>query len=338
MTDTGLSPRFGSLAQSVRALGYQASRPLVAARIGPANAPLKFSPLVPSIIVGSAFLHQKGMQAAQPNRNDTIPPRRLLVESFLGYFMAAFSPGIVPFLYGLGLTSYRAGKQDNALDKLHSVVNTATTLTLGYLGVLLFSGLSDAQRQAENKAIESAWNNPELASWRQKLASHPEPAAQELSLTLKSLALKLNEYDQAFQNKKATSSEALQLLKEEVDELKASAADRLQALDEALIQPKEEAVKAVFLRFRKALAKSQYLTHHFARLTNPLMGYVILGLLLGTGTARDINRFLDRRFPQLRQKKILTRMPSQENTLIPREFSFRPILPPVNNSLQPPSA
>jgi hypothetical protein len=329
------APRFGGLAQGVRTLGARAAQPLVTAS-SQSGGSVIFS-LLPSILIGSLFLYQKGMQTAQPNSKDQIPARRLLVESGLGYLMATLAPGIVPFLYGLGLTSYRAGQQNNTLDKLHAAVNTAGTLGLGYLGVLLFSGLSDAQRRVENQAISAAWKNPALQAWKTALSQHPDPSVQEFSRTLQALDHKLQAQEQFLKEKTPSSKEKLKVLQEELAELKANAVAQLQSLDDSLIRPTDEASLKAASRFRQALVKSQYLSTKFARATNPLAGYLIMGLMLGPKVAKDVNSFLDKRFPQLRHQNILARGFSQENTLIPREFSFGPILPAATGSSAKPA-
>jgi hypothetical protein len=329
------SPQLGSLAQSVRTLGTRVAQPLVTARLSQTPLkPLRFpvSPLIPSILIGSVFLYQKGMQKAQPNRTDQLPVQRMLVESGLGYLMATLSNGVIPVLYGIGLSAYRAGQQNNTLDKIHAVVNTAVTLSLGYLGVFLFSGLSEAQHRAENQAISTSLRNPEMRAWLAQLGSHQDKTVREFANTLQELGEKLDIHERLIAENPQTNWEQVKWLRQELTELKAIAATQLQELEEKLPQPSSEKMLMAYSGFRQALGKSQDLVVKFARATNPLAGYFIVGLMLGASVAKDINAFIDRRFLHLRQKNIFSKGISPDNTLIPREFSFKPILPAVGGT------
>lgn len=327
---TGYQPQFGGLEQSVRSLGARVAQPLLAVGSNQSNKPIQLavSPLIPSIAVGTAALYQHGLQKTHPNSQNQVSTRRMLVESGFGYLMAAFTSGVFPLLYGMGLSAYRAGQKDNVLDKLHAIVNTVSTLSLGYMGIFLFSGLSEGQHRAENEAIHRALKDPKIYPWLTSLMHRSDAPTQELTQTFQKLYANLESHEKLISTPKPDYSK-IKTLRGELNGLKANAWSQLQTADETLLRPENAADLKAYQGFREALSKSQRFAVKFARITNPLAGFFLMGLMLGPVAAKKINNGLDRYFPQLRQKQGFQKLFSQDASIIPKEFSLRPFLPPV---------
>src|SRR5690606_29298042 len=113
---------------------------------------LSFRPLIPLILAGSALMYNQGQEMQKPGGGERNAWLTLLAESSLGTFILEKTSGVYPLL-GIGLGAYRAGQQPNALTQIQAVVKTAIHLAMGYVGVNVFKGMSEMERQMDDLSL-----------------------------------------------------------------------------------------------------------------------------------------------------------------------------------------
>lgn len=282
---------------------------------------LSFRPLLPLILAGSGLLYNQGRENTSKHGGDSNAWLKMLMESGLAYAVLTTTRGVYP-LFGLALAAYRSGQKPNALEQIKATVNTAVTLFMGYLGVNFFKGISEADTRFDNEMIyktlkpkgkTETLNGDRLKvnHWIENLKKHDHDEVRGLGQVLSELGDKLQEnVDQVVNLKneaipdKAPIHEALERIQNELTELKTKVSNQFGQIEkEAMQTAAQDSGKAV----HNLMSNIRYAQSGFIKATrtmNPVFGYIITGLILGTPIAAGINHLIEKRYPSLKQKKI----------------------------------
>lgn len=257
---------------------------------------LKLAPIILAVVTGAALLYNQGAESQKGNSNSGFW-KRVLLESGLGYFIVDNTKGIYT-LWGLGLGAYRAGQKPNLLEKAQAVATTFTTMALGYLGIHLGASFSEAANELEEREMLKALNHEQMERWITRLEGEADEGAKALGAALRKYKNKLLEQDALFKAGAAIDWKAMRPLRHEIAALKSEVFQGLSTVDGAIANPRGPLVQKAFKTFAEALNSSQEAYIKLVRSLNPLFGYVILGLLVGTPVANYISRQIAQRFPQ----------------------------------------
>ncbi len=277
---------------------------------------LNFRPLIPLILAGSGLIYNQGREN---NKKDGDPTTwlKVLAESGAAYTVLANTSGVYP-LAGIALAAYRAGKEPNALEQVKACVNTVVTMSMGYLGVKVFKTMSNADVALDNEMLLKALNPGEhptgdrqiVQSWLQKLTGHSDPKLKTLGGILSDLGNTLEENGRNLDLLKSEGKtdavlEASQRITERLSTLKTQVAETFGQLEKpALEQLENESSRKIIKNLMSSVNYSQSAFIKGIRAMNPIFGYILSGLMLGTPIAFGINSWLDRRYPQLKEKKL----------------------------------
>ena len=288
---------------------------------------LKLGPIALAIAAATALIYKQGSESNKPGGGDKGFWKRVLAESGLGYFIVDNTKGIFP-LWGLGISAFRAGQKNNLLEKAQAMVETATVMTLGYLGIHLGASFSEAANELEEREMFKNLNSEPMEKWIQRLEKEADPQAKALGGALRSLKIKLGEQNQWVKKGARQDWKAMRPLRKEVAGLKSEVYEGLTKLDEALVHPRGLPVQKFFRPFQEALLSSQEAYIKLVRSLNPIFGYMITGLLIGAPVAAFLNKILAARKPEWRQMHTrdlfgATALPPMTNTAHPtNQFSF----------------
>jgi hypothetical protein len=271
--------------------------------------------MLPIVTTLAVLLYSRGedknIKARGGTNNQTW--QRVLLESALGHWLADNIGGAYRLLFVL-LGAFRAGKEDSTLGKIHALVNTATTLFLGWMGVNLFAGMAAASLAFEEHNILSRLNHDDLTRWidTDLRAKHPE-----LTETLNDLRQHLTEKMANKDTKNRPDAKRESVL----SSVKTTVVAQWDTLGEHLPQP-HDASRQEWEQLQGWLRFSDSSFTRFRRYINPMCGYILTGLLLGAPLARWLNERLD--------KQVDKRAPGLKT----RDFN-QAILPTPNAMLQP---
>ncbi len=240
--------------------------------------------------------------------------QRVLLESGLGHWLADNIGGAYRLLFVV-LGAFRAGKEESTLGKIHALVNTATTLMLGWIGVNLFAGMAAASLAFEEQQMFSHLQDKKLKTWinRELQEQHPE-----LTDSLNQLRQQLTEKMAIKDSKKRPDAAREKAL----SSLKTLIVAQWDTLGKHLPRPDESASHHEWKQLQSWLRFSDSSFTRFRRYINPMCGYILTGLLLGAPLARWLNARLD------------TILDQRAPTLKTRNFN-QAVLPTSNALLQP---
>jgi hypothetical protein len=272
--------------------------------------------MIPLVLTGAVLLYNQGIQKSAVEHGRGGDPKvwkRVLLEAGLGDWLAGTVGGAYTLL-GITLGAFRAGQEDTLPGKLHAIVNTGTTLFLGWLGVNLFSGMAMAAQELDDHNILKSLNHARLKPWIDNglRGDHPE------------LAAALNDLRDTITQKvegKPSDPDRRHLLAR-LRERKIAIIDDLEALAGTLRLPDDATLQREWRHLTGWIAYSGSMFTRFRRYVNPMCGYILMGLLLGAPLARLVNRRLDALLDQ--------RAPGLKT----RQFT-QPVFPENNAVLQP---
>lgn len=260
---------------------------------------LKLGPIALATVAGAALLYNQGAESTKGDGANMGFWKRVLLESGLGYFIVDNTKGLYT-LWGIGLSAFRAGQKPNLLEKVQAVASTVTTMALGYLGIHLGASFTEAAHELEEREMFKALSNPDMERWIQRLEGEADAGPKALGETLRRFKTKLAEQDELFRSGIQQDWKAMRPMRREIAGLKADVFGKLTSLDEAIVRPKGLPVQKAFKVFAEALGSSQEAYIKAVRALNPLFGYIILGLLVGTPVAKLINKQIEKLYPQWR--------------------------------------
>jgi hypothetical protein len=287
---------------------------------GPATSKaieISFRPLMPLIVAGSGLLYNQGRESLKGRDQESNAWLRVLGESTLAYGVLANTTGLYPLL-GIALAAYRAGKEETGLGQVKALINTATTLTMGYAGVKLFKLMAKVDGRIDNEILykslglreESTAERQVIQDWLQKLSSHDDENLRGFGTTLKGLAQELDKNVDVLARLKSEgrTDAVLKDSREVLGQLKRLKEQAYQQFTHS----EQEALKPLQGEANRRIAKNlmsniQYSQSGFVkglRALNPVLGYVISGLMIGAPVAALINRFIEKRYPGLQQKQL----------------------------------
>jgi hypothetical protein len=289
---------------------------------------LSFRPLLPLILVGSGLLYNQGRETLKGPQSENSAWLRVLGESSLAYLVLANTTGLYP-LFGIALAAYRAGKEQSGLGQVKALVNTAVTLSMGYAGVNLFKLMSKVDSEIDNEMLFKALGTRDQSStkdreviqdWLKKLSAHEDEKVSQLGESLKNLGQTLEEnadnFDLAKKGKTDAVLEAAQNITERLQHLKAEIFERFGQVEKQALQTLDgDANRRIAKNLMSNVRYSQSGFVKGLRAMNPVFGYVIVGLMIGTPVANLINRFIGKRYPSLQEKQFNQSILPSENRI-----------------------
>lgn len=254
---------------------------------------IKILPLVPLILTGGALIYNQGLVQRTGKANNQTNWKWILGEGLIGQTLAQYTTGIYPLL-GVVLTTYRAGKESNAFNKIQAALQTSITLGMGWLGVHLFGAGTDALREYDDQVILTHLDTtPELAPWiNNTLNTHADADHKKVGEQLKqlqdNLSKKFNLPKHEWQQ-----HEALQKV---IEEQKSTINTLVQKTGSHFSLPEAEATKKGVIRLLNTISHADHGLTRFSRALNPTCGYILFGLLLGKPIANAISQQVNRYF------------------------------------------
>ncbi|WP_303672942.1 hypothetical protein [Vampirovibrio chlorellavorus] len=325
MQPVGSSPAFSKLrfgnnsATVVQGLASGLQR-IIRGQPGPATSKaieISFRPLMPLIVAGSGLLYNQGRESLKGSGQESNAWLRILGESTLAYGVLANTTGLYPLL-GIALAAYRAGKEETGLGQVKALVNTATTLTMGYAGVKLFKLMAKVDGRIDNEILykslgrreESTPERQVIQEWLEKLSGHGDEKVRGFGATLKDLAQELDKNVDVLARLKSEGRTDAVLqdsrgVLEKLKHLKEQAYQQFTHLEQDALKPLQgEANRRIAKNLMSNIRYSQSGFVKGLRALNPVLGYVISGLMIGAPVAALINRFIEKRYPELQQKRL----------------------------------
>lgn len=288
---------------------------------------LSFRPLLPLILAGSGLLYNQGRETLKGPQSENNAWLRVLGESSLAYLVLANTTGLYP-LFGIALAAYRAGKEQSGLGQVKALVNTAVTLSMGYAGVNLFKLMSKVDGRIDDEMLLKAMSAKDkptkdqelIQSWLNKLSAHDDENVRGLGNSLKELGGELQKnadnINSAKQGKTDALMEASQAITERLKSLKSEVFERFTQVEKTALQVLEgDANRRVAKNLMSNVRYSQSGFVKGLRAMNPVLGYMIVGLMVGTPIAGLINRFIGKRYPSLQEKKFNQSILPSENRI-----------------------
>jgi len=284
-------------------------------------------PMLPLIVAGGAMLYHQGNEATKPNGGDKNAWLNILLESAIGTWVLKNTTGLYP-LFGLGLAAYRSGQKHTAQEKVQAMVNTGICMLLGWAGVHLFESFAEAGRANDDHIIKNAlkgegkheakfkkWVDTHLTN----LATSNEDA-KGLKDALAELGTTYKDQDALYAKTGKYGGkpewEVLEPFRNKIMELKSNIAERVEKIGAELFSTVEYENKSAV---RAALAKiedSQSSFTRFNRAMNPIYGYIITGLVIGTPLAKWISSKIGEKRPDLKTKQFHANVFPHENRII----------------------
>lgn len=276
---------------------------------------ISFRPLLPLILAGAGLLYNQGRETAKGREGEHQAWLRILAESTLAYAVLANTSGLYP-LAGIALACYRAGQQNNRLDAIKAYVNTAITMTMGYAGVKLFKLMANADAGIDNEMILNALkpqdgklggDSHKVQGWLNQLVGHEDESVRTLGRNLQDLSDELGKnVDNIKASKKHGNSPAVleeaERIGERLKQLKTEATENFAKVKKQALQPLEsESQRKMATNLMSHIEYSQSGLVKGLRAMNPIFGYIIAGLMVGTPVAAFVNRQIEKRKPELRQ-------------------------------------
>ncbi|MBY0450548.1 MAG: hypothetical protein K2X01_07995 [Cyanobacteria bacterium] len=297
---------------------------------------LRHMPLAAIAMLGLIYKYgeEKAAIDGEPGR-----PLRLFLESSLIYPLVTYTKGVFPLL-GVATAAYEAGKEPNALEKIKSIVTTASILSTGYLGILMGLGYTMEAVDSELKEMQA-----QLKGLRQACTPVAKAVKGKTPRKLKAPSL----YQIIYQSGNGSKNPQVKILAQRFQRLEKELARYLNAvrLDDGLehrarndlrkkadqllqiihrrlnsheghraIDPKtwdnivkaqsSEAATKALQKFRVFLDNSQTGYIRATRWANPIFGYLIAAALIGMPLAKGINHIISNVFPSLRRTKGVT--------------------------------
>lgn len=281
------------------------------------------------------FLYDYGKQQAAGSNGDPNHGTRILTESALAYLLLENTKGFYPVL-ALGLAAVKAGQQPTRLGKIKAVVNTLTVLGMGWAGIQLGKSLSGMQVYHENRHLldalqaETKDKKPitEVQDFFAKYHSHEHPLKDKLADLHKNLKALQEKWDKLYKDTDFLNTlkrdllgereilpfkleielkEDIKFLRDAAETTKTELYDHYLQMLETLPEAGQKAVRNDILSnphlngFMQSLKVGQAAHVKFSRFMNPILGFALLGGLLGTVFARKMNRGLSHRYPHLDQ-------------------------------------
>lgn len=272
--------------------------------------------MAPLVLTSAVILYNQGVQksAAEHGRGgDPKVWKRVLLEAGLGGWLADTISGAYTLL-GVTLGAFRAGQEDTLPGKIRAIVNTGSTLFLGWLGVNLFSGISMAAQEFDDQHILKGLNHSQLKPWLDSVLRAAQP---ELAAALSDLRDIITQKGAG----KPSDRNRRQLL-ERLQAGKSAVVEHLQASGRLLPVPQDALLQREWCRLTDWIVFSDSAFTRFRRYANPMCGYILMGLLLGAPLARFLNRHID---------ALLDKLAPDLKT---RQFT-QPVFPQSNAILQP---
>lgn len=285
------------------------------------------TPLLPLIVAGGALLYHQGNEASKPHGGDKNAWLNILTESALGYFVLKYTTGIYP-LFGLGLAAYRSGQKHTAQEKVQAMVDTAVCLLMGWVGVHLFESFAEAGRANDDHIIKNALlgKGKHEAKFKQWIDTHlnkmatQDEEAKGLKTSLAELKSTLLQKDALYDKKGKYGGkpewEVVEPFRDKVMALKSEVTERVEQLGSKLFSNVEAESKPAV---RAALAKiedSQSAFTRFNRAMNPIYGYIIVGLIIGSPLAQWISSKIGSKRPDLKSKQFHGTLFPQQNRIL----------------------
>lgn len=281
------------------------------------------------------FLYDYGKQQAAGNNGDPNHGARVLTESALAYLLLENTKGFYPIL-ALGLAALKAGQQPTKLGKIKAVADTLTVLGMGWVGIQLGKSLTGMQVYHENKHLLDALQAKtkdgkpitEVQEFFAKYHNHEHPLRDRLAdlhKNLKDLQAKwdelytktdfIGELKRDLLGEKSILSfraetelkDDIRFLREAAETMKTELYDHYVQMLEKLPEAGQKAVRNDILSnphlngFMQNLKVGQAAHVKFSRFMNPILGFALLGGLLGTIFAKKMNNSLSHRYPHLDQ-------------------------------------
>ncbi len=256
-------------------------------RLAEESVHIPMAPMIPAILAGGAILYNQGVQNNHPGQGgDTNAWKRIMLEAAAGHWLAQSTSGAYPLL-GVALAAYRGGTAPTKPEAVHEIVNTLTTLGLGWMGVLGFSFLGEARHTLdEQKALYHLQNQPDLLN---RLKANAHPLNQDLGKTLETLQTTI----QTKHAEPARHWKNRQRLHAEANQLRTAVMRTVEALGEQLHTPKDSQAQSHFKKLIIQIGRQENSFNKFLHFINPMCGYILFGLMLGPGVSHWLNRRLD---------------------------------------------
>jgi hypothetical protein len=322
--------RFGSSGTLVADGLASGLQRIIRGQVAPASTKaieISFRPLLPLILVGSGLLYNQGRETLKGPGSENSAWLRVMGESSLAYLVLANTTGLYP-LFGIALAAYRAGKEQSALGQVKALVNTAVTLSMGYAGVKLFKLMSDVDSQIDNEILlkalstrgKSTKDRKIIQDWLKKLSVHEDEKVSQLGKSLKDLGLTLEKnadnFDLAKKGKTDAVLEEAQNITERLQHLKTEIFERFGQVEKQALQTLDgDTNRRIAKNLMSNVRYSQSGFVKGLRALNPVFGYIIVGLMIGTPVASVINRLIGKRYPSLQEKKFNQPILPSENRI-----------------------
>jgi hypothetical protein len=311
----GLSSCVGKLKNGLRNNSVAAAIASHRAEVAQSAVAINLWPMLPLLLAGGAMIYNQGHQSKDFRGGDANAWKRVSTEAVIGHWLVENTIGVYP-LMGIALSAFRAGKAPTLPEKLHAISSTAITLGMGWLGVQTFSNFSKSAREIDDQKILNGLNQDALKSQIRSLVHHSDPQQQALGKTLQQLQEKLTRKSKLPKN----NWEARKQLRQDASHLKADIVSLSEQQAERLQKTLKTPGHAHFQKLLQRIEASDSGFTKFLRYTNPLCGYIIMGLLLGAPAARWVNGKLDAylatRYPKFTERKFNQSSPSSENAIL----------------------
>ena len=268
---------------------------------------VRLKPLLPLIFAISALAFNEGQRKS---RADAVHGeigsswQNIIAESVIGYMLLRHTAGVYPLL-GLGLSIYRASRENNALDQIKAVINTVVPMGMGFIGANLLD--PDMMENMENQKIRKMLelegdegNN--LRKWLSGLKTHADDGVKQMGHDFDTLKKQLiDQIPQAGDQK--NSKILLKALREQIGETKGKLAEQIEHVGGLALESAEKHdVQGAAKQLLHHIAEGQSTLIKFTRNINPICCFMFAAFWIGKEMANWINGHLEHKQPKLKEK------------------------------------
>jgi|GEM_PF-6893459 len=268
---------------------------------------VSLKPLLPLIFAISALAFNEGQRKS---RADAVHGevgsswQNIIAESVIGYMLLKYTAGVYPLL-GLGLSIYRASRENNALDQIKAVINTVVPMGMGFIGANLLDPdmMENMENQKIRKLLELEGDDGDnLRKWLKGLKTHEDEGVKKIGHDFSTLKKQLTEQIPHAEQQK-NSKQLLKDLREKIGETKGKLAEQIEHLEtQALESAERHNVQHTAGQLLNHVVEGQSAITKFTRAINPICCFMFAAFWVGKEFANWINGHLEHRQPKLKEK------------------------------------
>lgn len=276
------------------------------------------------VAAGGALIYQHANEWVKTG-GDRTQWLKNIAEAVGSFFVVTETSGVYPTI-AIGRALWGAGKQPDALSKIQEIVRVGVLMTLGYIGIHLGTGFSEAMSELDEMRVRTYLDSPSVKEWLAQAKASGEPDAKKLAEVLEKVdshlkylhenrlrgKLKVSDMDAGIQKVHQAVEELVEKngLKEEekvIKKLRAGISDLSQEALDLIYKPDIKHLlprEGTAAKLVQVIKKSEQGYVKVIKALNPIFSHIIFAGLIGLPLVKFLNDRIAERFPNLKGQDV----------------------------------